>query len=435
MHNAIFALVILVLSLTASAGASQLDDAVTAVHKGDYAIAQQLLRDLAEKGDARAQFNIGCMYANGWGVPRNNAEAVKWYHSAANQGLAIAQHFLGIAYAYGDGVEPDVVEAAKWFRRAAEQGHPPAQFVLGVLHLDGKGVPKDPVQAYAWIVLSGRRGVQSAARMVPTIMLTSDQLAKAQEIADRWKPQPESSVASVADPRPEELPGLDPHVGELADPASWPASAIGVVAIARFSQASWCSGALVGPKIALTAAHCVFAGKQLVSPGNVHFLAGMNKGVPAVSSIGEQLIVSKDFVPGEWTLRHSGADWALIVLKDAMPFRPLPVRPFTKEELKAASLGGTVSEIGYGKERRYSPTVLRNCRADQAEDVRILMVRCLANFGYSGSPILAEVNGTPTVIGIFSAFQPETREMFACSASQFEETLKQLIRAQLTAHH
>src|SRR5262249_16611970 len=95
----------------------------------------------------------------------------------------------------------------------------------------------------------------------------------------------------------------------------------------------------------------------------------------------------------------------------------------------------TISEIGYGKERRYSPTVLRNCRADQAEDVRILMVRCLANFGYSGSPILAEVNGTPTVIGIFSPFQPETREMFACSAGQFEETLKQLIKAQLTAHH
>src|SRR5215813_13220634 len=67
MHKAIFALVILLLSLTASANASQLDDAVTAVHNGDYAIAHQLLRELAGKGDARAQFDIGCMYANGWG--------------------------------------------------------------------------------------------------------------------------------------------------------------------------------------------------------------------------------------------------------------------------------------------------------------------------------------------------------------------------------
>ena len=134
MHKAIFALVILLLSLTASANASQLDDAVTAVHNGDYALAHQLLRELAEKGDARAQFNIGCMYANGWGVPRNNTEAAKWYHGAANQGLAIAQHFLGIAYAYGEGVEPDVVEAAKGLRDFAK-AHP-ALIIKGG-YLDG----------------------------------------------------------------------------------------------------------------------------------------------------------------------------------------------------------------------------------------------------------------------------------------------------------
>ena len=63
------------------------------------------------------------------------------------------------------------------------------------------------------------------------------------------------------------------------------------------------------------------------------------------------------------------------------------------------------------------------------------MVRCLANFGYSGSPILAEVNGIPTVVGIFSAFQPEMKEMLACSASQFEEQVRRLIAAELPADH
>ena len=435
MYKAILALAILLMSLGGQVRASQLDDAVIAAQKGDYAVAHQLLRPLAEKGDARAQFNIAYMYANGWGVPRSYVEAVEWYRSAANQGLAIAQHFLGMAYAQGDGVEPGDAEAAKWFKRAAEQGHPPAQFILGVWYLVGKGVPKDPVQAYAWVVLSGRRGAQSAAQIIPSITLTSEQLAKAQEMMDRWQPQPESSLASVAAPRPEELLSLDPHMGKLADPATWPASAIGVVSVARFSHAGWCSGALVAPRIALTAAHCVFAGKQLVSPGNVHFLAGMNKGTPAASSVAEQLIVSKDFVPGGWSLGVSATDWALIVLKNEMPFRPLPVKALTKEELEAASVAGTISEIGYGKERRYSPTELRNCRADQTKDGRILIVRCLANFGYSGSPILAEVNGTPTVVGIFSAFQPEMKEMLACSASQFEEQVRRLIAAELPADH
>jgi V8-like Glu-specific endopeptidase len=105
------------------------------------------------------------------------------------------------------------------------------------------------------------------------------------------------------------------------------------------------------------------------------------------------------------------------------------VKGLTKEELNIASIEGKVSQIGYGKERLYSPTVLRSCLADQAEDRRILSVRCLANFGYSGSPILAEVNGTPTVVGVFSATEFETRNALVCSTSQFEEKLKELTGA------
>ena len=36
------------------------------------------LRLAAEQGNARAQTNLGLVYANGEGVPENDAEAVKW---------------------------------------------------------------------------------------------------------------------------------------------------------------------------------------------------------------------------------------------------------------------------------------------------------------------------------------------------------------------
>jgi hypothetical protein len=98
--------------------------------------------------------------------------------------------------------------------------------------------------------------------------------------------------------------------------------------------------------------------------------------------------------------------------------------------LRAATRAGTVSEIGYGEERRYSPTAQRNCRADWARGNRFLVVRCLANFGYSGSPVMAEVDGVPVVAGIFSAFQEETRLMFAAPASEFEAAVKQQIEAE-----
>ena len=58
------------------------------------------------------------------------------------------------------------------------------------------------------------------------------------------------------------------------------------------------------------------------------------------------------------------------------------------------------------------------------------MVQCLANFGYSGSPILADINGIPAVVGIFSAFQEEQRLTIAASASQFEAAVNDLIGAE-----
>ncbi len=98
--------------------------------------------------------------------------------------------------------------------------------------------------------------------------------------------------------------------------------------------------------------------------------------------------------------------------------------------MKAANLAGTISEIGYGQERRFSPTAQKNCHADLAKDNRLLTVQCLANFGYSGSPILADVNGISTVVGIFSAFHEETRVTIAASASQFEAAVRDQIGAE-----
>ena len=48
----------------------------------------------AEQGDAKAQFNLGFIYSNGKGVPKDYAEAVKWTRKAAEQGHAEAQRCL-----------------------------------------------------------------------------------------------------------------------------------------------------------------------------------------------------------------------------------------------------------------------------------------------------------------------------------------------------
>src|ERR1035441_120037 len=76
---------------------------------------QRTLTEQAEKGNARAQYNLGVMYHTGQGVPQDNSEAVKWFRKAGDQGEAHAQFAPGLIYEQGQGVPQDNSEAVKWF--------------------------------------------------------------------------------------------------------------------------------------------------------------------------------------------------------------------------------------------------------------------------------------------------------------------------------
>ena len=55
----------------------------------------------AGQGNAAAQNNPGVMDITGKGVPKNDAEAMKWYRKAAKQGDTDAMFNLGIMYHEG----------------------------------------------------------------------------------------------------------------------------------------------------------------------------------------------------------------------------------------------------------------------------------------------------------------------------------------------
>ena len=80
------------------------------------------VRQAADQGDADAQNNLGFRYAEGRGVPQDDAEAARWFRLAAEQGYADAQLNLGAAYTDGRGVLKDDAEAVRWWGLAAEQG-------------------------------------------------------------------------------------------------------------------------------------------------------------------------------------------------------------------------------------------------------------------------------------------------------------------------
>ncbi|WP_206442815.1 tetratricopeptide repeat protein [Aliarcobacter cryaerophilus] len=64
-----------------------LEDGVNAANKGDFKTAFTIWQDFALKGDSSAQFNLGIMYYNGYGVNQDYLKAKEWFEKAAAQGL------------------------------------------------------------------------------------------------------------------------------------------------------------------------------------------------------------------------------------------------------------------------------------------------------------------------------------------------------------
>ncbi len=147
----------------------------------------------AERGDAEAQFELGLMYDEGYGVSRDNQEAAKWYRKAAEQGDAGAQYLLGYMYDKGKGVPQNYQEAFKWTRKAADQGLAYAQSRLGYMYRDGKGVPQDYAQAHMWYNLASANLTGDArvrainSRDLVAKVMTREQIAEAQRLALEFK--------------------------------------------------------------------------------------------------------------------------------------------------------------------------------------------------------------------------------------------------------
>lgn len=62
-------------------------------------------KQLADSGDADAQYRLGVIYCQGINVPQNYPEAISW---------------LGTMYREGTSVAQDFQEALKWFGKSAE---------------------------------------------------------------------------------------------------------------------------------------------------------------------------------------------------------------------------------------------------------------------------------------------------------------------------
>lgn len=95
----------------------------SAYYSKDYQKALELLEPLAQKGNTKAQLQLGAMYFSGQGVTQDYSQALQWFQKAAEVGDLDAQNLLAGLYYEGKGVKKDLKEVRKWLTKACDAGH------------------------------------------------------------------------------------------------------------------------------------------------------------------------------------------------------------------------------------------------------------------------------------------------------------------------
>jgi uncharacterized protein len=113
---------------------------------------------------------------------------------AAERGDPRAQTQMGFMHETGRGMPQDYVLAAAWYQRAAQQGYPRAQYLLALLYNNGQGVAEDYVTAHMWLNLAGAgssgsdRELYLRVRNSVAFKMTVAQVTEAQWRARHWRP-------------------------------------------------------------------------------------------------------------------------------------------------------------------------------------------------------------------------------------------------------
>lgn len=181
----------------------------------DYPQAARWYQKAADHDIAEAQNNLGLMYAQGFGVPRDSRRAAELWQQAADANYSLAQYNLALAYFRGEGVDRDARQAVIWFEQAALAGLPDAQYAMGQLLRLGRAGPRDEGQALTWYQRAAAQGHAEAAAQAETL--------KGQGVAAK-DPVPIGPARAVAaaPPEPDSQPPSESAVpgGDMASEAT-----------------------------------------------------------------------------------------------------------------------------------------------------------------------------------------------------------------------
>lgn len=109
------------------------------------------MKQLAQEGNAQAQYLMGLLYRDGTLVIPDTERAQYWMEQAATQNVPAAQYSLGKLLLSDDPLVHDPDQGIRWLKAAAQNGNNYAAYDLGKEYLSGKHVLKNTEKAAEYL--------------------------------------------------------------------------------------------------------------------------------------------------------------------------------------------------------------------------------------------------------------------------------------------
>ena len=101
-------------------------------------------------GDIDATYTVGMMYKNGELYPKDAEKSYLWISRAMEMGSADARYFVAFAKEKGLGIAVDTPSALRLYQEGATKGHPLSLMRMGYLHREGRLLAKDSQKAFQY---------------------------------------------------------------------------------------------------------------------------------------------------------------------------------------------------------------------------------------------------------------------------------------------